>query len=247
MNDLIKITKSNIGAEVINSVNAREIHSYLQVNTKFADWIRRAIEKYDFKENVDYVCFLKNEKAGNNAISKDYIVTLDMAKELAMLENNEKGKETRRYFIEVEKKQNKPLTYEEVMQNALLLADEKVKALEHKIEIEKPLTDFGRAISQSVASVSVGAFAKSIESDLKVKFGRNTCFEWLRENGYLMSSNSNKNQPYQKWINEGIFEVTQGLRQNSTFQTIDITTLITGKGQEHLFNKIKSSLNSKDK
>ena len=103
MQNLIAITKSEIGNTELNSVNAREIHSYLQVNTKFADWIRRAIEKYDFKENVDYVCFLKNEKAGNNAISKDYIVTLDMAKELAMLENNEKGKEIRKYFIKVEK------------------------------------------------------------------------------------------------------------------------------------------------
>lgn len=103
MQNLIAITKSEIGNTKLNSVNAREIHSYLQVNTKFADWIRRAIEKYDFKENVDYVCFLKNEKAGNNAISKDYIVTLDMAKELAMLENNEKGKEIRKYFIKVEK------------------------------------------------------------------------------------------------------------------------------------------------
>ena len=245
MNDLIKITKSNINGAEINSVNAREIHSYLEVKTRFDMWINRAISKYDFKENIDFCTILGESSGGRKAT--EYIVTMDMAKELAMLEDNPKGKETRKYFIEVEKRQNKPLTYEEVMQNALLLADERVKALEHKIEVDKPLTDFGRAISQSVACVSVGAFAKSIESDLKVKFGRNTCFEWLRENGYLMSSNSNKNQPYQKWINEGIFEVTQGLRQNSTFQTIDITTLITGKGQEYLFNKIKSSLNSKDK
>lgn len=106
MTNLIPITKNEIGNTELNSVNAREIHNYLKVNTKFADWIKRAISKYDFKENVDYVCFLKNEKAGNNAISKDYIVTLDMAKELAMLENNLKGKETRKYFIACEKKLN---------------------------------------------------------------------------------------------------------------------------------------------
>lgn len=99
MNDLIKITKSNIGAEVINSVNAREIHSYLEVKTAFAHWINRAVEKYDFKENIDFV---KIDKPLNN--QKDYIVTLDMAKELSMLENNPKGKETRKYFISFEKK-----------------------------------------------------------------------------------------------------------------------------------------------
>lgn len=106
MNDLIKITKSTIGAEVINSVNAREIHSYLEVKTRFNDWINRAIEKYDFIENNDYSIL-------SNGNIKDYIVTLDMAKELAMLENNEKGKETRKYFIEVEKRQNRVLTTSE--------------------------------------------------------------------------------------------------------------------------------------
>ena len=99
MNDLIKITKSNIGAEVINSVNAREIHDYLKVKTAFSHWINRAIEKYDFIENIDFV---KIVKPLNN--QKDYIVTLEMGKELAMLENNPKGKEIRKQFIDLEKK-----------------------------------------------------------------------------------------------------------------------------------------------
>jgi anti-repressor protein len=118
-------------------------------------------------------------------------------------------------------------------QNTLLVA---------KIQEDKPLTDFGRAISQSKASIGVGVFAKTIEKELSIKFGRNKCFEWLRDNGFLMSKESNKNQPYQKWIDQGIFEVVQGLRQNSTFQKIDITTLITGKGQEYLFDKILKDL-----
>jgi len=111
MTDIITITKNEIGNAELNSVNARDIHNYLQVNSKFADWIKRAIVKYDFKENIDYVCFLKNEKAGNNAISKEYIVTMDMAKELAMLENNPKGKETRKYFINCEKELQKSSPY----------------------------------------------------------------------------------------------------------------------------------------
>jgi len=118
-------------------------------------------------------------------------------------------------------------------QNTLLVA---------KIQEDKPLTDFGRAISQSKASIGVGVFAKTIEKELSIKFGRNKCFEWLRDNGFLMTKESNKNQPYQKWIDQGIFEVVQGLRQNSTFQKIDITTLITGKGQEYLFDKILKDL-----
>ena len=111
MTNIIKITKNEIGNAELNSVNARDIHNYLQVNSKFADWIKRAISKYDFKENIDYVCFLKNEKAGNNAISREYIVTMDMAKELAMLENNPKGRETRKYFINCEKELQKSSPY----------------------------------------------------------------------------------------------------------------------------------------
>ena len=111
MTNIIKVTKNEIGNAELNSVNARDIHNYLQVNSKFADWIKRAISKYDFKENIDYVCFLKNEKAGNNAISREYIVTMDMAKELAMLENNPKGRETRKYFINCEKELQKSSPY----------------------------------------------------------------------------------------------------------------------------------------
>jgi len=104
MQELIKIEKRVIGAEDTNSVNAEDIHKYLEVKTRFDTWIGRAIKKYDFLENIDYIVMLKNEhnpKGGPRA--KEYIVTLDMAKELSMLENNAKGKETRKYFISMEK------------------------------------------------------------------------------------------------------------------------------------------------
>ncbi len=108
MNSLIQITKNTIGDAEINSVNAREIHDYLKVKTAFSHWINRAIEKYDFIENIDFV---KIDKPLNN--QKDYIVTLEMGKELAMLENNPKGKEIRKQFIDLEKKQNRVLTTSE--------------------------------------------------------------------------------------------------------------------------------------
>lgn len=111
MNDLIKITKSTIGAEVINSVNAREIHSYLEVKTAFTTWFNRTVEKYDFTLNEDFISFLKESNGGRP--QQEHIVSLDMAKELCLVEPNEKGKETRKYFIEVEKRQNRVLTTSE--------------------------------------------------------------------------------------------------------------------------------------
>ena len=109
MNDLIKITKSTIGAEVINSVNARETYDYLGLaKGQFSRWIKSAIDKYDFIENEDYITIDTNVEG-----VKDYIVSLDMAKELCLVSNTQKGKETRKYFIEVEKRQNRVLTTSE--------------------------------------------------------------------------------------------------------------------------------------
>ena len=88
----------------VNSVNSRDVYEYLEIDTKYATWIKRAIDKYDFEEDVDYV-ILKN---GNNPLGgrpeKDYLVTMDMAKELCMISNTPKGKETRKIFIQADKK-----------------------------------------------------------------------------------------------------------------------------------------------
>ena len=140
MDSLIQISKNTINSAETNSVNAREIHKYLEVKTKFADWIKRAIEKYDFIENQDYA-ILKNGN-GNNAYI-DYIVVLDMAKELAMLENNPKGKETRKYFIEFEKQgkalinqQSHEIQLLQGMLNTISKMDNRVTELEQTRRLE---------------------------------------------------------------------------------------------------------------
>ena len=157
MNDLIKITKSIINNAEINSVNAREIHDYLEVKTHLSTWIQRAIEKYDFVENIDF-SILKSGNP-NGGISKiDYIVTLDMAKELAMLENNPKGKATRKYFIEVEKRQKRVLTTSEQI---ILLAqghqevEQRLTQIEHKIENDITLTSIQKHHLKKAVNIKV--------------------------------------------------------------------------------------------
>lgn len=140
MKDLIKIEKSQIGAEVINSVNAREIHNYLEIKTPFSMWIKRAIEKYDFEDGQD---FTTHKFVNGKATQTDYIVSFDMAKELCLVEPNEKGKATRKYFIEVEKRQNRVLTTSE--QIALIAqghqeVEQRLTQIEHKIENDITLT-----------------------------------------------------------------------------------------------------------
>jgi|GEM_PF-4049250 len=105
MKNIIKITENKIGLEKVNCVNSRELYEFLGVKRQYADWIKEAIIKYDFIENEDYLIH-KNVKKLNDGVCRpsiDYIVTLDMAKELAMLSNTKKGKETRKYFIACEK------------------------------------------------------------------------------------------------------------------------------------------------
>ncbi|GAA4666548.1 antA/AntB antirepressor family protein [Bartonella pachyuromydis] len=104
MNNLIEITEQIIDQETVQTVNARNLHAFLGVGKKFADWITERINKYDFVENRDYIVFPnfgKNLQGGRP--SKDYALTLSVAKELSMVENNKKGREARLYFIECER------------------------------------------------------------------------------------------------------------------------------------------------
>lgn len=99
MNELISLTKSAINGELQQTVNARELHAFLEVQTKFADWIAARIEQYGFIENQDFVCVSENSETqradGQHGVTvrKEYYITLDMAKELAMVERNDKGKQ----------------------------------------------------------------------------------------------------------------------------------------------------------
>ena len=86
----------------MNAVNARELWAKLEVRTDFSDWIKNRIAKYEFVESADFVLFLEKNEA-NNATMTEYFISLDMAKELSMVENNDQGKAARRYFIECEK------------------------------------------------------------------------------------------------------------------------------------------------
>lgn len=113
MTELIKIEPANIGGETIQTCNARELHASLGVGRDFSNWIKGRIEKYGFTENVDYVKISRENtlakfgdrdntgKTGDGAI--DYFLSLGMAKELAMVENNEQGRKIRRYFIDCER------------------------------------------------------------------------------------------------------------------------------------------------
>ncbi|EJF77902.1 Phage anti-repressor protein [Candidatus Bartonella washoeensis] len=102
MNTLIPILEQTVGQETVQTVNARELHTFLEITSKFADWIKNRIKECNFRENQDFIGFSKNlEKGGRPSI--EYYLTLDMAKHLSMIERNDKGHEARQYFIKCER------------------------------------------------------------------------------------------------------------------------------------------------
>jgi len=86
-------------------INARELHKELKNKRKFSDWIKQRIEQYEFVENTDFFKRHNFVTVGNLSRPQiDYYITVDMGKELCMIENNEIGRNIRRYFIEAEKR-----------------------------------------------------------------------------------------------------------------------------------------------
>ncbi|EHI0463663.1 phage antirepressor Ant, partial [Escherichia coli] len=100
----IPVFEGTISNEPTLLVNARDLHGFLEVGKDFSNWIRARLNEYGFVENLDYILFSPNLAKTPGRRRKDYHLTLDTAKELAMVERNEKGRQIRRYFIECEKK-----------------------------------------------------------------------------------------------------------------------------------------------
>lgn len=142
MNALIQLTERAVGDAPVQTVDARELHGFLEVGKDFSTWMKDRIEQYGFSEGLDFLIlpnFGENSKAGRPA--KEYALTLDMAKELAMVERNAKGKQARQYFIECERRAkeaaNQPaldLNDPAALRDALLGYSQKVIALQSKVQ-----------------------------------------------------------------------------------------------------------------
>lgn len=230
MNELINVTLNENHEPVIS---ARQLHTALGVTDRFSRWFERMLA-YGFEENSDYVgCEIFHDLARKKV--KDYIIKLDMAKEIAMLQRNEKSKEVRKYFIQVEKDFNSP---EKIMARALLMADKKVHKLEAQIEADRPKVLFADAVSASKSSCLIGELAKILKQN-GIDIGQNKLFQWLRSNGYLISRRGDSwNQPTQKSMDLELFELKKtNINHADGHTTTNTTTKVTGKDQQYFVNK----------
>ena len=141
VNERIKLQPQTINGNAVETVNARELHTFLESKQDFSTWIKNRIEKYEFVENADYLLHKFMEQTPSGAKHKtDYYVSVGMAKELAMVENNDKGKQARKYFIECEKKltQPKPMTQIEliaVIANQMAEQERKSLELDNRLQV----------------------------------------------------------------------------------------------------------------
>ena len=222
MNEIIKVNYENDRPTVL----ARDLHDFLEVKTAFKDWFPRMCE-YGFSEGTDFCSFLSESTGGRPA--QDAQLTIEMAKEICMLQRNERGKQARQYFIQLEKDWNSP---EKVMARALQIADKKIKRLETQIEEDKPKVLFAGAVETSKSSILIGELAKILKQN-GVSIGQNRLFEWMRKNGYLIRRNgSDYNMPTQRAMEMGLFEIKETSIVHADGHTsISKTPKVTGKGQ----------------
>lgn len=242
--ELIKVEERN-GEQV---VSARELHKKLEITERFNNWFGRML-KYGFVENVDYSgCKVFNTQAKQEL--DEYILKLDMAKQICMLQRSELGTKFRLYFIECEKKlkeislnpkQNLLLSIIQSateVERAIALNKyelEYVKPLEIKIEQDKPLVEFANKVSNNSDLILVREFAKLL-ADEKIKIGEKRLYEWFRENGYILKG---KIEPTQKSIEQGLFKVVERVVKTPYGEKLTHTTKLTGKGQIYFTEKLR--------
>ena len=202
-NELIPITAAAIGGENKRTVNAKELHAFLEVGKDFSTWIKDRITQYQFAEDLDYVK-IDSPKSGNqrggDRRSIDYYISLDMAKELSMVERNEKGKQARQYFIQCEKQLKVaqqqfaiPQTLPEALRLAADLAD-KNAALEKKAKEDAPKVEFCDKVVADNEAMTITRAAKLINyPPRKLK-------DYIRQIGWLYA---NSDTPMQSTITSG--------------------------------------------
>lgn len=233
MNELITVTLNDSHEPV---VSGRQLHEALGVRTRYDNWFSRMTE-YGFTENQDYLVtsIFGHNSNGGRQNKVDHIVKLDMAKEIAMIQRTDKGKQVRTYFIQIEKDYNSP---EKIMARALLMADKKVHKLEAQIEADRPKVLFADAVSASKSSCLIGELAKILKQN-GIDIGQNKLFQWLRGNSYLISRRGESwNQPTQKSMQLGLFELKKtNINHADGHTTVNTTTKVTGKGQQYFINK----------
>lgn len=227
MNELIKINYESDRP----TVSARDLYDFLEVKTAYKDWFPRMCE-YGFTEGEDFCSFLSESTGGRPAT--DAQLTIDMAKEICMLQRNEKGKQARQYFLQLEREWNSP---EAVMARALRMAQEKlerVKAINSNLTVQnaimQPKAEYFDGLCERESLTGIRDTAKL----LGIK--QNDFVKWLIARKYVYRDKRGRLMPYAEYVDSGLFTVKETYNDKTDWTGVQM--LITVKGKERFMKAL---------
>ena len=202
MNELIPLTER----DGVQAVMGRDLHAFLEVRDNYTDWMKRMIA-YGFSAGQDF-SEISDKPKGAGRPRIDHIISLDMAKEISMIQRTDKGKQARAYFLECERRAKQPaeLSGPELMAKALVEAQATLEAANNKVrELEAPAKSWNTMAAQG-GDYSVSAAAKTLSRDPNIRIGRDQLFKFMRELGWIFRTTGRRAhwEAYQdKAINTG--------------------------------------------
>ncbi|WP_375618635.1 MULTISPECIES: antA/AntB antirepressor family protein [unclassified Bartonella] len=243
MNNPIAITNNTINGEDVQTVNARELHAFLEVGKDFSTWIKNRINKYNLLENKDYIVFTNfGENLQGGRPSKDYALTLNVAKELSMIENNKKGREARLYFIECERRAKQAVTPQQIDYSSPKAMIGFLNYLQSQIDQQDTLIEYLKPKAMALESLqrSDGLFglteaAKILEMQPKqfILFLQKKRWVYRRTFGAHLL-------PYQDKIQKGLMDCsTNTIQTEKGTEKVIPSAKITTKGMGLLSQEIK--------
>ena len=230
MNELIKINYESDRPTVL----ARDLHEFLEVKTAYKDWFPRMFE-YGFAEGEDYCSFLSDRSDGlPGKPRQDAQLTIDMAKEICMLQRNERGKQARQYFLQLERKWNSP---EAVMSRALRMAEERLerfKAINANLSVQnaimQPKAEYFDGLCDRESLTGIRETAKLL--GLK----QNDFVKWLIDHKYIYRDKRGRLMPYAEHVDSGLFTVKETYNDKTDWTGVQM--LITVKGKERFLKAL---------
>lgn len=236
MESLIKIEERN-GEQL---VSGRDLHEFLEIGTPYKKWFDRMCE-YGFSENVDFITVGQKCPIANGGFQEitEHLMKISMAKELSMLQRNERGKQAREYFIKCEEAWNSEdmvLARALQIQNKKILSyKEHIEVLENKIKEDAPRVSFAETIEKASDCILVREFSKIIANE-GIHLGEKSLYKWFREKGFIFK---NSTEPMQSAVQRGLFKVSERVIKAVTGDIVRSTTKITGKGQIYFLGLLK--------
>lgn len=215
MNEIIKVNDET------QTVSARDLYAAVGSTERFNNWFERQLQ-FGFVEGEDFTS-VKSFTLVNNGAKRevdDFALTVDMAKQICMVQKTDKAREVRQYLIDLEKAWNTP---EQIMARALRVAEVTIANCHKQIEEMKPKADFYDSVADSKTAIQIGDVAKM----LAIKgVGRNNLFQMLRDKKIL----DRNNVPYQQYVDSGYFRVIEQKYTVGGDVRINIKTLVYQKG-----------------